>query len=238
MAEPLNTDKGPDLTKGVTLADFNGRQMLRGYVGKSSVLLARVGEEVLAVDANCTHYGGALENGLLRGDTVRCPLHHACFSLRTGEALGAPAFDPLSCWSVERNGERIFVRQKARPVQVKGVVGAGDPRAIVIVGAGAAGFACAEMLRRRGYEGALTMLSADTDAPYDRPNLSKDYLTGDAPPEWMPLKPKAFYQENGIDLHLGVSVTAIDSKARNVVLEDGRVVQGPVDALAGIGQHL
>lgn len=225
MAEPLDKGKGPDLTMGITLADFDGQQMLCGHVGKASVLLARVGDEVLATDARCTHYGGALEDGLLRGDTVRCPLHHACFSLRTGEALGAPAFDPLSCWSVEREDNRIFVREKATLAQVRAAVGAGGPRAIVIIGAGAAGFACAEMLRRRGYKGALTMLSADTDAPYDRPNLSKEYLTGDAPPEWMPLKSDVFYRENDINLQLDTSVTAINSQARNVVLDDGRVLE-------------
>ncbi|WP_193175296.1 FAD-dependent oxidoreductase [Oricola nitratireducens] len=225
MAEPLDKNKGPDLTKGITLTDFDGRQMLLGHVGRASVLLAHVGDEVLAVDARCSHYGGALEDGLLRGDTVRCPLHHACFSLRTGEALRAPAFDALSRWSVERDGDRIVVQEKARSVPVRAAKVSEGPRAIVIIGAGAAGFACAEMLRRRGYEGVLTMLSADTDAPYDRPNLSKDYLAGDAPPEWMPLRPDAFYRENAIDLHLGVSVAAIDREARNVVLDDGRVFE-------------
>lgn len=226
MTEQPDTDRGPDLTKGITLADFKGRQMLRGHVGDDAVLLARVGEEVLAVDAHCTHYGGALEDGLVTGDSVRCPLHHACFSLRTGEAVGAPAFDPLTCWAVERDGERISVREKAakdRSVQARAALDAARPQAVVIIGAGAAGFACAEMLRRRGYDGALTMLGADADAPCDRPNLSKDYLAGNAPPEWMPLKPEAFYRKNAIDLHLGVSVAAIDPEQRNVVLEDGRV---------------
>ena len=225
MVEPLDRGKGPDLTKGITLADFDGRQMLRGHVDNASVLLAHVGDEVLAVDAICTHYGGALDEGLLSGDTVRCPLHHACFSLRTGEAISAPAFDPLHCWSVERDGDRIVIREKVRPAPAPATAGADEPRDIVIIGAGAAGFACAEMLRRRGYEGSLTMLSEDAEAPYDRPNLSKDYLAGDAPPEWMPLRPETYYLENAIDLHLGVSVAAIDTEARNVVLDDGRVLE-------------
>ncbi|QDZ00235.1 FAD-dependent oxidoreductase [Nitratireductor mangrovi] len=224
MANTQDADRGHDLTQGVTLADFNGRQMLRGHVGKASVLLARVGEEVLAVDASCTHYGGALDQGLITEETVRCPLHHACFSLRTGEALGAPAFDPLSCWKVVRDSERIVVREKSATPPRK-FPSTHEPRAIVIIGAGAAGFACAEMLRRRGYEGELTLLSADKDAPYDRPNLSKDYLAGDAPPEWMPLRPDEFYQKYDIDLQLGVSVSAIDVQARRVVLEGGRVLE-------------
>ncbi len=225
MADAHDRKKGPDLTKGITLADFKGNQMLRGHVGEASVMLARLGEEVLAVDASCTHYGGSLDEGLITGDTVRCPLHHACFSLRTGEALGAPAFDPLSCWLIERDGERIMVRKKAAQVTSPVASGVGDLKAIVIIGAGAAGFACAEMLRRRGYKGALTMLSTDTDAPYDRPNLSKDYLAGNAPPEWMPLRPDQFYRENAIDMQLGVTVTAIDTQARHVFLDDGRAIE-------------
>lgn len=229
MASTANQENGPDLTKGVTLADFGDRPMLRGHVGKESVLLARVGEQILAVGASCTHYGGALEDGLLSGDTVRCPLHHACFSLRNGEALGAPAFDPLPCWSVERDGGRIVVHERALVVPEQPATVAGGPRAIVIIGGGAAGFACAEMLRRRGYHGTLTILSEDADAPYDRPNLSKDYLAGDAPAGWMPLRPEAFYRENAIDLQLGVSATAIDIAARKVVLHDGLAL--PFDRL-------
>ncbi|MCL4182044.1 MAG: FAD-dependent oxidoreductase [Burkholderiaceae bacterium] len=215
-------DAGPDLTRGVTLGDFAGRAMLRGHVGGEAVLLARVGEAVLAVGATCTHYGGPLEHGALEDETVRCPLHHACFSLRTGEALGAPAFDPIACWKVEREGDRFFVRERVaqarRPVHA---AAADQPARIVIIGGGAAGFAAAEMLRRRGWQGQLTMLSADADAPCDRPNLSKDYLAGNAPEEWIPLRGDDFYPENRIDLRLSTRVSRIDTAARTVVTEDG-----------------
>src|SRR5690606_20593677 len=127
-----------------------------------------------------THYSGPLGEGIVVDDTVRCPWHHACFSLRTGEALQAPAFDPLSCWKVERRGDKVFVTEKlprqATPAPERDP--GGQPQRIVIIGGGAAGFAAAEMLRRRNFAGELTMLSADGDAPYDRPNLSKDYLAG------------------------------------------------------------
>ncbi len=97
MSAQATEGAGPDLTEGVTLADFGGQAVLRGHVGKKAVLLVRLGDEVVAVGARCTHYSGPLEKGLIEGETVRCPWHHACFSLRTGEALGAPAFDPLPC---------------------------------------------------------------------------------------------------------------------------------------------
>ncbi|HMO46008.1 MAG TPA: FAD-dependent oxidoreductase [Rubrivivax sp.] len=222
MSSTDTQDAGPDLTRGVTLADFGARKLLRGHVGDQAVLLARVGDELLATGATCTHYGGALDQGALEGDTVRCPLHHACFSLRSGEALGAPAFDPIACWKVEREGERFFVREPApaaaRAAQVRP---AGEPERIVIVGGGAAGFAAAEMLRRRGWQGSLTLLSSEADAPVDRPNLSKDYLAGSAPEEWIPLRGGDFYAQHQIDLRLSTTASRIDTAARTVHTQDG-----------------
>lgn len=227
MTSDMAQDEGPDLTQGVTLADFGERTLLRGHVGDDPVLLARIDEAIVAVGASCTHYGGPLADGILVGDTVRCPWHHACFSLRTGEALGAPAFDPLPCWKVEHDNGRIVVREQATPAPGPAPrpasVAADGPDRIVIVGGGAAGFACAEMLRRRGYQGDLALLSEDADAPCDRPNLSKDYLAGEAPESWIPLRGKSFYAKNRIDLHLRTSVARIDPAAHSVTTQDGRV---------------
>lgn len=145
------------------------------------MLLARVGDDILAVGAECTHYSGPLNEGMLAGDTIRCPLHHACFSLRTGEAISAPAFAPLPCWLVERDGDHIVVRKKVVAVpQGKSPHGT-HPRNIVIVGGGAAGFACAGMLRRRGFAGRLTMLSEDTDPPC---NVPRSASAAEVPSRW------------------------------------------------------
>lgn len=222
MATHATENAGPDLTQGVTPQDFNGRQMLRGHVGGKAVLLVRLGDDVVAVGAKCTHYQGPLDQGIVEGETVRCPLHHACFSLRTGEALGAPAFDPVPCWKVEHENGRIFVRERLKPQAALQRVLPDAPQRIVIIGGGAAGFAAAEMLRRKGYSGQLTMLSEESDAPCDRPNLSKDYLAGEAPEEWMPLRPGDFYAEHDIDLQLSVRVGAVDVAGRAVATEDGR----------------
>jgi len=222
MSEYANPETGPDLTQGVTLADFDGQPMLRGHVGEKAVLLARLGDEIVAVGAECTHYQGPLDQGLIEGEAVRCPLHHARFSLRTGEALGAPAFDAVACWKVERGNGRIFVREQLEQKSAPQRALPGEPERIVIVGGGAAGFAAAEMLRRKGYRGQLTMLSQEPDAPCDRPNLSKDYLAGEAPEEWIPLRPADFYAEHGIDLQLSVRAAAIDVAARTVATDDGR----------------
>lgn len=207
---------GPDLAQGIDAADLGDGEMLVGHAHGEAVLVARKGAEVFAIGAACTHYGGALAEGLLVGDTVRCPLHHACFSLRTGEALRAPALGPVACFDVERRGGKLHVLGKRAPVAKPAPAAA--PESIVIVGAGAAGNAAAEMLRREGYSGRLTMVGADPAAPYDRPNLSKDYLAGAAPEEWLPLRAPDFYREQEIELRLGTRVDRLEPSARKVVL--------------------
>ena len=223
MAEDQNPPAGPDLALGVSAGDFKN-DMLVGHVGDQEVLLVRAGSEIFAIDAHCSHYHGPLADGLVVGASVRCPWHHACFDLRTGEATRAPALSPLSVWRVEQEGGRIFVRTKQDQPQPPKAAPADAPRRIVIVGGGAAGFAAAEMLRREGYGGQITMLSSDTAAPVDRPNLSKDYLAGSAPEDWVPLRPDSFYTEFRINLQLATNVTAIDAKAGRVVLGDGKTV--------------
>ena len=221
MAKTPDTDLR-DLGDGIPASELENGESIVGRLGDARVLVARVGAEVFAVGAKCTHYSGPLGDGLIVGDTVRCPLHHACFSLRTGEALRAPAFDPIPRWRVEQRGDRIYVREKidassatrsTQPIQ--------PPASVVIIGGGAAGFAAAEMLRREGYDGPVTLISADARAPYDRPNLSKDYLAGEAQPEWMPLQSDDFYRDQRIDLVLDRTVTAIDIADRHLVLSDG-----------------
>jgi NADPH-dependent 2,4-dienoyl-CoA reductase/sulfur reductase-like enzyme/nitrite reductase/ring-hydroxylating ferredoxin subunit len=217
---------GPDLTRGIAQGDIADGAMLLGHVGEDDVLLVRRGAQFFAVGAHCTHYHGPLAEGLVVDDTVRCPWHHACFDLKTGEALSAPALSPLACWLVEQSGGKVFVREKraeAKPAPRAKPAGAA-PERIVIVGGGAAGFAAAEMLRRERYQGSIVMLSNDDAAPVDRPNLSKDYLAGNAPEDWVPLRPDSFYSENGIDLRLNTNVTAIDARAREVALGNGSKV--------------
>src|SRR5207247_6733112 len=223
MAQEQTKPAGPDLTQGIAVAEIADGSKLVGHVGEEEVLLVRQGNEGLAVGAHCTHYHGPLVDGLLVGDTVRCPWHHACFDLRTGEAVRAPAFDSLSCWTVEQREGKIFVRSKkqvAKPASGKAT--SARPERIVIIGGGAAGFAAVEMLRREQYRGGIVMLSNDSAPPVDRPNLSKDYLAGNAPEDWVPLRPEGFYAENGIDLRLGANVVGIGSSHREFVLA-GRV---------------
>jgi NADPH-dependent 2,4-dienoyl-CoA reductase/sulfur reductase-like enzyme/nitrite reductase/ring-hydroxylating ferredoxin subunit len=212
----------PDFTAGISVSSLPDGGMLLGRAGGEDVLLARSGDELFAVGAHCTHYRGALVDGLVVGETVRCPLHHSCFSLRNGEALRAPALDPIACWRVERTGDTAFVREKLPEPQPSPVARTSHtPSSVIIVGGGGAGLAAADVLRREGYEGPITMLSAESEPPCDRPNLSKDYLAGTAQEDWMPLRPPEFYTERRIELLLGSRVSSIDAGARRVRLEDG-----------------
>ena len=219
--------KGPDLIQGVAIDTIADGGTVGGHVGEDAVLLARVGDEFFAIGATCSHYGGPLAEGLLAGDAVRCPWHHACFSVRTGEAVKAPAFNPMPCWRVEKGNAKVFVRGKIEPAQQRPAKARAGR--VVIVGGGAAGFAAAEMLRREGFDGSLTLISSDDAPPYDRPNCSKDYLAGNAPEEWMLLRPDDYYQQQSIDLQLRAEVREINPQARQVTLSDGRGI--PFDKL-------
>ena len=214
---------GPDFgIAGIAPTDLAEGALLRGHAFGEPVLLVRQGEELLAVGALCTHFGAPLDTGLLVSDTVRCPWHHACFSLRTGEALRAPALDPLTCWTVELRDGRAYVtgKQEHDPLAPSPVtaVPAGHPKSIVIVGAGGAGSAAAEMLRREGYQGRLTLLDGEADVPYDRTNLSKSFSADDE--QHIALRPPGFYAAHGIDVVRG-EVASLDVSGRRVLLADG-----------------
>ncbi len=231
----MGNEAKADFRTGVPVSAVPDGGMLLGSVGEEDVILVRRGNDLFAVGAYCSHYHGPLVQGLVVGDTLRCPLHHACFSIRTGEALRAPALDPIACWRVERSGDSVVVRERVVATAVATIIAAAPtiagtattrrtataPRAVVIVGGGAAGLAAAAGLRRLGYQGALTMFSADDSPPCDRPNLSKDYLMGTAPAEWIPLRPPEFYTEQRIDLVLNSEVTDVDIAQRQLQFAGG-----------------
>ncbi len=142
MAEEADKPSGPDLAAGIPTGDLADGAMLAGHVGDDEVLLVRQNGKLFALAAHCTHYHGPLAEGLLVGVTVRCPWHHAHFSLQTGEAIAAPALSPLTCWQVEERGGKIVVKEKVAE-RAPGKTGSASER-IVIIGGGAAGFAAAE----------------------------------------------------------------------------------------------
>jgi apoptosis-inducing factor 3 len=238
VAEHSDELTGPDLEKGVESSSIGPGQLVSGHAFGEQVLLVHVEPNWFAVGAKCTHYSGPLAEGIIVGETIRCPWHHACFELRNGAAVCAPALNDLPSYDVaiENNIVRVTGRRDAGQVRAEihrprssripeRVLFEPEPFAgpssVVIIGASAAGIACAEMLRREAYRGPITLIDRDRDAPYDRPNLSKDYLAGNAPEDWLPLHPREFYDAQHFDILSGVEATAIDTQAQTVTLSDG-----------------
>lgn len=215
-----------DLTEGVPAGDLAEGVMVAGQIGEDQAVMVRQGDAVYAIGGTCTHYGAPLADGAIIEGTLRCPWHHACFDVKTGRAVRAPALAPLPRWSVERRGDRFFPgsRIESAPASISG-----GPSSVVIVGAGAAGVNVADTLRSEGYAGRIIMVSREGDLPYDKPNLSKDFLAGHAPAEWLPLHPRDYYENQRIDLRLGVTVTSVDTAARHLTTSSGERL--PFDAL-------
>jgi len=229
MAQSDQAPTGPDLSQGVPLSSVPASGILAGHVDGKAVLLSRQGDGIFAVGGVCSHYSAPLAEGLVVDGEVHCPWHHACFDLRTGKAIKAPAFASLPTWRVEIVDDTVFVRAEMESSDKPSPRPGSDPKRIVIIGGGAAGYAAAVRLRDLGFDGSLTMLSADDAAPCDRPNLSKDYLAGTAPEDWIPLQSAEFYAERKIDLRLDCEVTAIETVARQISIRSGERI--PYDAL-------
>jgi NADPH-dependent 2,4-dienoyl-CoA reductase/sulfur reductase-like enzyme/nitrite reductase/ring-hydroxylating ferredoxin subunit len=226
MASSHAAAGGPDLKLGVPEDRIGESGILLGQVDGEPVLLIRRGPVYHAIGATCSHWSGPLAEGIVNGDTVRCPLHHACFDIHTGEAIRPPALAPIPCYQVVRELDVVRVTGLApRPKPTTARPSSSTrrtPSRIVIVGAGGAGAAAAFTLRQEGYTGQLVMIGEEDTPPYDRPNLSKDYLAGTAPEEWLPLAPRERYDDLGIRLVLGAPATRVDPGARTVSLADGR----------------
>lgn len=221
MAEDKSNElSGPDLKAGVPFSDLVEDVPLLGHFDGEAVLLVRQGAEVRAIGAKCTHYGGPLADGLVEGDTIRCPWHHARFSLLSGEAEAAPALNPVTCFAVTQQNGRVLISRRA-DVNFQ-VPFPRNPAAVVIVGAGAAGAACADMLRTKGYAGPVTLIGNEEPGPVDRPNLSKDFLAGTAPEEWIPLRTRDYYESIHVDLVTDDPAVEIDPQGHLVTLASGR----------------
>jgi NADPH-dependent 2,4-dienoyl-CoA reductase/sulfur reductase-like enzyme/nitrite reductase/ring-hydroxylating ferredoxin subunit len=223
MSESHETElTGPDFEVGIAMAELPESQPVLGHARGEPVVLVRKGAEVCALGATCSHYGGPLGEGLVVGKTLRCPWHHARFDLNTGEALGAPALRAVACYEVQQREGKVTVGQKKPLPEPKSPPT--SPGAIVIIGAGAAGAAAAERLRRLGSGGSITLIGDEAPGPVDRPNLSKDYLAGTAPEDWLPLRTRKFYEKIGVDLRIGDAATALDPTRRAVTLASGQTL--------------
>jgi apoptosis-inducing factor 3 len=207
-------------------SDLRDGDMKEVQVGETRILLARVGDRFHAVSATCPHYGAPLAEGVLCGTRIMCPWHHAAFNVINGDSEEPPALDALVSYLVRVENERILVSvpeetpDRRTPTMVTHDAVA-DPRQFIIIGAGAAGYAAAQTLREEGFHGNVVMITRENRAPYDRPNLSKDYLHGHAEPEWMPLRPDEFFSEHGIKLLLNREVTRVDARTKTITFDGG-----------------
>jgi NADPH-dependent 2,4-dienoyl-CoA reductase/sulfur reductase-like enzyme/nitrite reductase/ring-hydroxylating ferredoxin subunit len=220
MAEDQGQLSGPDFRSGVDFGGLAESQPLLGHFDGEPVIVVRQGEQVFATAAVCTHYGGPLAEGLVVGEAIHCPWHHARFSLRTGEAEGAPALNPVACFNVRRhNGLVVVEGKKTADFRVPCPL---HPSSVVIVGAGAAGAACADMLRVKGYAGSIALVGDEEPGPVDRPNLSKDFLAGTATEDWIPLRTREYYESIHVEFVNGDPAVRIDPGAHQVFLRSGR----------------
>ncbi|HEX5835299.1 MAG TPA: FAD-dependent oxidoreductase [Pyrinomonadaceae bacterium] len=209
-------------------SDLESGKMKEIAAGDTRILLARVGDRFHAVSANCPHYGASLAEGALCGTRVVCPLHHAVFNVVNGDLEEPPALDALVSYDVRVEGERVIVCVPEEAADRREISMAErdpvDGRQFVILGAGAAGYAAAQTLREEGFGGNIVMITREDRAPYDRPNLSKDYLHGHAEPEWMPLRPAEFFAEHDIQLLCNREVTRVDARAKTMIFKGGETM--------------
>lgn len=209
-----------------TTDDLKEGEMKQISAGGIEVLLANVKGEYHAVTAHCTHYGAPLVDGALCGDRLICPWHHASFNIKTGDLLDPPALDALQHFELRIDGKNIIlllpesVSDRRIPPMVKPQPEV-DNRIFAILGGGAAGYAAAQTLREDGFKGRIVMITQENRFPYDRPNLSKDYLQGNAQPEWMPLRTDSFFQENGIEVLMEKVVQNVDHENKTIRFDNG-----------------
>jgi apoptosis-inducing factor 3 len=198
----------------------NGEMKRLELEGKP-IVIARVQGNYFAFGGNCSHYGAPLNEGVLKGHTVMCPWHHACFDVRSGTRLEPPALNDLAHYPVQiKDGSVVVTFPHDNVTAPQGKADASDTRTFVVIGGGAAGAAAVEQLRRDGYKGKIILISAVGTVPVDRPNLSKDYLDGHAKPEWMPLRSEGWYAERDIELRLNTFVSQIDP-AKHLIYTEG-----------------
>ncbi|QRE75304.1 apoptosis inducing factor family protein [Methylobacterium aquaticum] len=220
MAETQDKQDKPDFARGIPSGDLPEGAMVEGTLGEDKVLLLRRDGVVTAIGARCTHLGAPLAKGIVAEGEIRCPWHHARFSLETGEAVGAPAFDPLPCYRADERDGRITVTGRREAAAKSPGKGVKAPGKVVIVGGGAGGHACAEWLARAGHGAAVTLVSDDPDPPYDRTFCSKQYLSGKAPRGKTRLAAEGFYGGDG-PRYLSDRVVSIDLGAEEIVTAGG-----------------
>lgn len=210
-------------------SDLQNGQMQQIEVGDSQILLSKIDDKIYATGAFCTHYGAPLAKGVLCGERIVCPWHNACFNAVSGQQQEPPGLDSLPTFTTRVEGEEILVSLPEeipkRRTEEMARYSPEEERSFVILGAGAAGTAAVEVLRQKGFQGKIVLVSAEEKLPYDRTKLSKNYLQGQADEDSLPLRSCEFYDEHDIELRFGKAVTKVDSSQKSVTLEDGSTIK-------------
>jgi len=217
--------------------DLTDGQMMTVLVGGKKVLLARVEGRYYATAARCPHWGGPLPEGTLHGPRLLCPWHKATFEVRSGDLLEPPALDGIAAFRVRVDGDDVYVDRSEEPRRGRTMPMYAcdldaEAREFVIIGAGAAAAAAAEALRQECFLGRILLISPEDQWPYDRPNLSKDFLAGELEAKWLPLRSPDFYDEHTIERIVG-RVTQLDVASRTITLDDGSTLTPDAVLIAG-----
>ena len=214
--------------KVAQIHDFQDGEMREVVIGKTKVLLVRLKGRFYAIGGECTHYGGPLAEGALSGHRVVCPWHQAVFDVMNGDLEEPPALDAEPCYEVRVEGDDVIVKvpEKAENRRTPAMVrrDPADGRTFAILGAGAAGNAAAETLRQDGFTGRVVMITQEPRLPYDRPNLSKGYLSGDAGPETLPWRTPEFYRDHDIEVLTEHRVARVEVPLKTLTFADGRTL--------------
>ncbi len=230
--------------KVARIHDLQDGDMREVLVGQTKVLLVRLQGKFYAIGGECTHYGGPLAEGALSGRRVICPWHQAVFDVMNGDLKEPPALDAEPCYAVRLEGDDVIVTvpepAASRRTPAMARRDPADTRTLVILGAGAAGNAAAETLRQDGFTGRVVMITREMRLPYDRPNLSKGYLSGDAGPEALPWRTPEFYRDHDIEVRLGQRVARVEAPLKTLTFADGAVLAYDALLLAtgGVPRHL
>jgi NADPH-dependent 2,4-dienoyl-CoA reductase/sulfur reductase-like enzyme/nitrite reductase/ring-hydroxylating ferredoxin subunit len=214
-------------------------QPLIKEVKRKKFLVVRRGIQVFVCGNKCPHYGSSLGEGVLKDHIIACPSHSARFDVRNGQMISPPALDDIPCYEVKIEDGEVLIGSIVEEEPKKPSVRRGET--IVLLGAGAAGNIAAETLRKEGFSGRLVMITREPDLPYDRPELSKGFLSGEAEPEWIPLRSEEFYRDRQIEVLTRHTVTAVEASTRmgfdSLLIAAGGVPRRlslPGEELAGI----
>ncbi|GGE24025.1 pyridine nucleotide-disulfide oxidoreductase [Aureimonas endophytica] len=188
--------------------------------GLKILLLREPGDRVQALGGLCPHKGAPLKDGMRVGSKLICPWHHAIFDVATGDHLEPPGKGCLNRFAASVEDGRVFVEIAEgqglhRPEVEAAQRRRGGDKLFAIVGAGAAGLACAEELVKLGFDGRIVMISPEAEPPYDRTDLSKTYLAGKLPDEKLPLAAPEALDGLGIERRTA-TVTRVDPSAREI----------------------